>query len=132
MVAKFTYGAGGVLGCDAMAPGGVGLGGGKKLLAESKASIKSIISACCVAKNDAHQHYGHSPNEWALGKRPRKAADVLAAEEPLASISLCDEDERFAEKLDTQVRARLAFEMCRSREMISKALRQSRRLVEAH
>ena len=102
-----------------------------KVLGESKAALHQIVRQCVLAKNDSHVHHGYSPAEWAVGRRARRAVDPLAQEELLPSFSLVDSEEAFSEKLDLQMKARVAFESQRSREVISRALRQRPATPEA-
>ena len=75
-----------------------------------------------VAKNDMGRYHGHSPAEWAQGRKRKLPLDLLQTEEPLGAMSLVDSEEAYMEKLNLQNATRRAFEQGRSKESILRAL----------
>ena len=57
----------------------------KKVLGESTKPIEEIVTQCVVAKNDMGRYHGHSPAEWAQGRKRKLPLDLLQTEEPLGA-----------------------------------------------
>ena len=90
-----------------------------KCMQDTTMTLQAIVASCCQAKNNSAQHHGHSPQEWATGRRHREACDLLQEETPLAALSLVENSDKYAEKIKTQMNAKLSFEKERAREVLT-------------
>ena len=56
-------------------------------MTESKSDINDLQAHAVLAKNDLANRSGHSPSEWAIGRRHKLPVDITEDEMPLSSLS---------------------------------------------